>query len=477
MSFPFGNLFKSEDSTSAHGFDPQGRRILGQTFEGEIILAPKGHSLLLSAAGGGKSTCGAMPWLYSYLSSANRPAILVFDSKDGELAAQSAPMIADIGIPVAIIDDMGVFGEHNPYRVSINPLGGVVSTYQNSRPDLVFATENANNALIADPPDDAKNQYFRDWPRSILEFIQRVLLKRKPLLTTPGSVWELLSNPEMLDKMAEIEAVEGDGDLQALAKDILDMRDHEHWPQHRAAALKALRIFAAGSRLYTAGRNADTTHAQLIKDRAVIFLVGPQAYMNRLGAYYALNILGFTEALYAGAGPLAMIGDEFSNAPLKSLVESLTTLRAYGGEFHMIAQSRSEIERRFGKLETQTIEENSIVKQWMGASSFEEAERISKAMGEERVISSNLGTNNESMRLQSTYQTGKDRVFTPSMLMAMPRDEQLIHIKGIGFIHARKIAMNRIAPYCHLIGDNPLEGRKLPADPIITLQTVSQNRR
>ena len=49
----------------------------------------------------------------------------------------------------------------------------------------------------------------------------------------------------------------------------------------------------------------------------------------------------------------------------------------------MIAQSRSEIQRKYGEKETATIEENAVVKQWFGFSSFEEAERISKAMAVE----------------------------------------------------------------------------------------------
>ena len=49
--------------------DPKGRRLLGLTDDGRPIWAPKGHSLLLAANGGGKTTSGVMPWLFSLLSS------------------------------------------------------------------------------------------------------------------------------------------------------------------------------------------------------------------------------------------------------------------------------------------------------------------------------------------------------------------------------------------------------------------------
>ncbi|NDW06480.1 type IV secretory system conjugative DNA transfer family protein [Jiella pacifica] len=471
MSWPFRKSKPGPVPATAKAvIDPQGRRLLGTTFAGEPIWAPKGHSLLLSANGGGKTTCGAMVWFYSLLSSRKRPAILVFDSKNGEVAAQAAPMIAEMGIPVAIIDDMGVLGADNPYRVSLNPFGGVISSYENNPGDLVFATENANQALIPDPPNDARNQYFRDQPKTINEFCTLALLKRSTRLATPGGIWGLISNPEMLLKVAAVEAEEGEDMLQALALDVLGMADHEHWEQHRSAALKALRVFAAGSRLHRAGLDTGTTHADLIRQPAVIFLVGPQAFMNRLGNYYALHILSFCEALYGGAGPLTMIADEFTNAPLKPLVESLTTLRAFGAEFHGIAQSRSEIERRFGRLETQTIEENAIIKQWFGFSSFDEAARVSKAMGEEIVVSSNLSAGHEDVRLQSTFQTSKAPVMTGAELMAMPRGHFLYHAKGLGFGTGLMTGMQNIDPFCHMIRPNDLEGGRLTPDPKFTFR-------
>ncbi|WP_299870535.1 TraM recognition domain-containing protein [uncultured Hoeflea sp.] len=458
-------------------YDPNGERLIGYTFDGEPIWAPRGHSLLLSPNGGGKSTCGAMPWLYSYLSTraANRPAVLCLDSKNGEMADQAAPMIAEMGIPVAVIDDTSALvrgkwaGKSNPHRVGINPLSGIVETHRHQSDDVLFAASNALQALIPDPANDARNQYFRDQPKALMEFVIHALLKRNPALATPGGVWELISNPELLMQIARVEADEGDAMLAALARDVIGILEHEQGEQHRSAALKALKLFSAGSRLHGVGVNATVSHADLIRKRAVIFLVGRQALVNRLGPYYALHILAFTQALYEGAGPLAIIGDEFTNAPLKPLVESLTTLRAFGGEFHGIAQSRSEIERKFGKQETLTIEENAIVKQWFGFSSFEEAERVSKAMGEEAMISSNLGANEHAMRLQASWQSGKQRVMSPAELMAMPSHEALTHIKGFGFIHHLKAGMQTIDPYCHLIGENTLEGGILKPDPMITL--------
>jgi len=449
------------------------RRVIGMGFDGKPIYAPKhAHSLLLSAAGGGKTTCGAVPWLQSMIADYSR-AIIIADSKEGEIAAQCADMCAKYGRKVAIIDDFNVLGEDNSHMISINRFGGVIRSFAKDNGELIFSTENACHALIEEPPRDQRNAYWRDEPRTIIEFVLNTLLARNPRLATPGGVWSLISKPDILIAAATIETDEGDEALAALALHVLGMqKNEEHFPQHRATALKSLRIYGAGSALNLAGVDATHTHEQLIREHYVVFIVGPVRHIERLGADYALQLQSFMEVVLGGnCGPVSFILDEFTNAPLKALISQLTTMRGYGGTCHMIAQSRSEIQRKYGDKETATIEENAVIKQWFGFSSFEEAERVSRAMGETRNVSSNLGTNSDKLDFSSNFSTGKERLFTADELMRLPPDEQIIHVKDVGFIHARKIKQNEIAPFCHDLGDNPLEGSRLPPEPKITLPT------
>ncbi|MCV2890132.1 type IV secretory system conjugative DNA transfer family protein [Ruegeria sp. XHP0148] len=115
------------------------------------------------------------------------------------------------------------------------------------------------------------------------------------------------------------------------------------------------------------------------------------------------------------------------------------------------------------------MEENALVKQWFGFSSFDEAERVSKAMGETQHVTGTLGLNSSGEDFSSNYQTGRERLFIADELMRLPADEQIIHVKDVGFIHARKIRQIEIAPYCFELGDNPLEGARLEPDPKVEL--------
>ncbi len=454
------------------------RRVIGMSFDGKPIYAPKhAHSLLLAAAGGGKTTCGAVPWLQSLIADHAR-AIVIADSKEGEIAAQCAAMCIKFGRKVAIVDDFGVLGFDNPHRISLNRFGAVIAAYANENGELIFSTENATQALIEEPPRDQRNAYWRDEPRTLIEFAICTLLVRNTKLATPGGVWSLLSDPEMLVAMAKIEAEEGDEALAALALHVVGMsRNEEHFPQHRAAALKAIRIYGAGSALHLAGTEATHTHERLIGGKYIIFLAGPIRHMERLGADYALQLQSFMEVVLSGkAPPVGFIIDEFTNAPLRALVSQLTTMRGYGGACHLIAQSRSEIERKYGEKETLTIDENAVIKQWFGFSSIKEAEHVSRAMGESLTVSRSIGVNSDRDAFSGNINVSKERLFTPDELMRLPRDEQIIHVKDVGWIHARKIAQNQIAPTCFDLEPNPLEGGVLPPDPKITLDPTPTNR-
>ena len=449
-----------------------GKRLLGQTFDGKPIFAPKhSHSLLLAAAGSGKTTCGAMPWLFSLISETDH-AIVVNDCKEGEISAQVASLAHKYGRKVAIIDDFNVLGKH-PLKTSLNPMGGVASALNNDNGDFIFSVDSMCRALIQEPKDgDKRNEFFRSEPRTIIEYAVTSLLNRSPDLAIPGGVWSFITQRDTLIKAAELDFDEGDENLRSLASHVLGMRDSkEHFAQHIAETRKALRIYSSSSAaLHKSGVDSKFTHEQLLREKYIVFIVGPIRHMERLGAHYALHLQSFVEAQLCGERlPCSFVLDEFTNAPLKSLISQLTTMRGFGGSAHMIAQSRSEIERKYGEKESQTITENAVVQQWFGLSSEKESELLSKLMGERITVSSSLNTKSEQLGFSNGLTTGKERLYTPERLLSLPNDEQIIFIKDIGFIHCKKVAQNQLAPYCYDVEDNPLEGDRLPPDPLFTL--------
>jgi type IV secretion system protein VirD4 len=243
----------------------------------------------------------------------------------------------------------------------------------------------------------------------------------------------------------------------------------EHDAQHHRASLTSLKIFGSGP-LAEAGRWSDLTHADAIRDGWVICLVNPVRYADRLGPFYALHTGAFLHTQLSGnAGRACFVLDEFCNAPLREAVQKITVFRAFGLKAVYITQSRQDIVRKYGEKETAILEENASVKQWLKFSNFEEAERVSKAMGEKLHVSRGLGLNSDQPGFSGNLGIGRERLFSAHELLNLPDDEQVIHVAGLGFLHARKVKQNQIAPYCFDLADNPLEGGRLPPDPKVFL--------
>lgn len=291
------------------------------------------------------------------------------------------------------------------------------------------------------------------------------------MLLTPGTLQALLADPELWRAALTITAEEGDAVSRAMARQAQAMREDnpEHYSQHMRAALNALKIFAEGP-LHSAGREADLTHEELIRDGWIVCFVNPIRHVDRLGSYFAQHFTALMDAQLTGrAGRADYILDEFCNAPLKIALKRLTVFRAFGARAHLLAQSRLDAVRQYGEKETAVLEENCTVKQWLKFSNFEEAERVSRAMGEQQTLSAGMGLNSGQLDYSMNIGTGRDRLFSAEALMRLPDDEQIIQLAGLGFIHCRKPRQNQIAPTCFDLADNPLEGGRLPPDPKITL--------
>ena len=72
--------------------------------------------------------------------------------------------------------------------------------------------------------------------------------------------------------------------------------------------------------------------------------------------------------------------------------------------------------------------------------------------------------------LGRNYSTGKERLFTADELMRLPADQQIIHVKDVGFIHLPQVRRMQIAPFtAYELAPNPLEGRPLEPRPKVTL--------
>ena len=449
------------------------RRVVG-LLNGKPLFEPHnaGSSITFAGSGGGKTTCVAVPTIQVMLADHSR-AIFINDVKDGEIASQIANVCIKYGRKFGVVDEFNVLGKDYPHRISVNPLSGAVSTMERNDQELMFVNEGFAHALISEPKDDSKNFYWRETPRSFLEFAIRALLSRSATLATPGGVSSLISEPHVWKTALELEAEDSSSSMNSTAKQLLEMGEQnpEHYSQHLQAALTATKIFSSGP-LHHAGADAELTHEDLLRDKWIVCFVNPARYADRLGSYFALHFLSLLEAQLTGKfGKAEYVLDEYCNAPLKSLVQKITIFRSYGARAHFITQSKSDSINQYGEKETQTLIDNCSIVQYLKFSSFDEAETVSKAIGESINISENLNFNSDKTELSGGFGMTKDRLLSANDLMSLPPEKQIVFISGIGWILCDKIRQSNISPTCHHLTWNPQEQGILKPDPKVELPT------
>lgn len=458
--------------------DP-GHAILGMTFDDRPIQEPDTTSnrLVLGATGSWKTTAVTIPAIMAALS--DETAVVISDIKDGEISAQIGDMVIKHGRPFGAVDDFQTRGGDYAHRIDLNPFGGVLSTFKNSPKEMLFPLQNVAKSFVPDAASDGKpnkDQYWAESPQELIEQGLRQLLESAHQLATPGGLWAFMSDPDTWLSAAEISAEEGSPALRARARQMLELREFnpDHYNHHMRAALSSMRVYEEGGFLHEAGRNEQQSHLEILQKNSFICLVNPVRHSARLGHHFALHNLSFRDAqLTRQSGKTLYILDEFSNGPNRPMLEWITYNRIYQARSIYIAQSRADIQNKYGKHETAILEENCLTKQWLSFSNFEEADRVSSAMGEIENVSHSVSVNSDKLDYSASIQTGRERLFSAEALMRLPSDEQILHISGIGFLHAKKIRQNEIAPYCYELAPNPLEGGILPPNPKVTLPTRS----
>lgn len=336
---------------------------------------------------------------------------------------------------------------------------------------LNFAIETVTLAHIPEVDDGGRNRPFREYPRRDLYLGTAYFAEFQPRLLTPGCVTDLISDPDTWRNARETTAEEGSPALSARARASLQLEDlnPEEYARHYGAAVSAMSPYEAGSPLNLAGADADITHEELSRDGWILSVVLPQVHAKRAGVHMALHQQSFLAAQYSGqGGRLHCIVDEMTNSPQREAVEAVTIQRSSGTSTDYVAQTYADIEKQYGKREAATLADNCAVIQYLSFSD-EDAQRVSKLMGEEISIQRSISINPERLQVTGSLSTGKQPVMSPDELKNLDPAYQVVWIRGYGYLVCRKLFQNQISPTCHWLDPNPQEGGILPPDPKVEL--------
>lgn len=445
----------------------EGQKVLG-ALDGHLIYEPPqaSHSIVVSANGGGKSTCMALPTIMSIahqIKNGARMSCEVIDPKNGELAHQAAPMLDELGIDYAILDDWDQFRDH-PRTVAMNPLGGLTHAHQADPRSFGDVLDRVAHTVCPSVKEDGRNEYFYRSPRERLNIALRFFLEQKRQVY-PGLVWAAMSSPEDWSTLLELSVTSNDAALRAEASKVLEYvaKRQEHEPSHVGAALAALSPFAAGRWLHEVGSGREgkplLEHHDVMRRPMILFITARYDAVHSSAAYFGLHLQATLQAqMREPAWPVHYIAEEAANAPLREIAEKMQVLRGKGARIHIITQSRAALEAAYGERETRQIFNEAVIKQYLMVTDAEEAEKLSRAIGDQVIIRPNKNLNDDNLSTQSGYAITRERLITPEAILSIPRSEQIIHIGGLGWLRCQKVHCSELGPY--RLGRNPVENKE-----------------
>ena len=356
-------------------------------------------------------------------------------------------------------------------KTCANPFAQFLHAFMQRDPRASMMAREIAMVINPEPADDPKGRFWRDGEREYITCGLLALAEFTPEDCTPPGVCRLLSSVSMLDDALTASA-QARGALGDLATRIISRRksNPEHAEDFLNTARRRVEIYEEGGLLKDVGEGDDFDHASIKNGNMAVFIVGSQEGGDVLAPNTMLHLTAFLQATKTKpAAPVRFIVDEATNSPVQSLVEEFTKLRAYGGRIQFIAQAESEIRKKFGDKSAETVETQCGVKQIMGVSKHEDAERLSKALGMGPGVAETLNAADKDGRHTKGMADQGRLLMTASEIRELSRDEQIILVDGLPPIRAKKLAQNEIGPWGANLAANPLEGGALPYEPKIEI--------
>lgn len=448
-----------DDCARAGLLDPRGL-YLGLLDGQPLFYSGKAHLVSVAPARQGKGTNVVFSNLLHFQGS-----VFATDLK-GELAAVTAAHRAErLGQEVYILNPWGLHGlpQHR-----CNPLQPLIEAAND--PALVRGVADEAKAIalqLLPEPEDARNRYFREGARTILRAVMLHLATRgMPEQCTLPEMWRVLSSTSRIEafvrRMVESDALFGMvADLgQDLANQIED--NPEQFADFRQGAVQAVDIFDPVGYLGEAVSGADADFRALKEGKASIYLVIPQDRIATHGTWLGLVTRQAITAVARSSGKTEVLFllDEFANmGRLSGLAESLTALPGLGVRVWAFVQELSELVRLYGPHTARTVLSQAEVKQFFAVQDDQLARTLSAALGQRTVKTRNfnLGRFDDDEIGESLSETGRP-LMTADEIRLMGADEQLLLIKALPPIRAKRLPFWFVSPWASWAAPNPVEG-------------------
>lgn len=447
-STAFGSAAWASDSMfKAAGMLADKGLILGRTFKGVLLRLPHYcHVLLVGGSGSGKGVSVVLTNLLTY----RRGSIVCFDPK-GDLHETAGFRRAAMGQRIRRL------APFDGGQDKFNPL----STISADSPVLVDSARALAESLVVRLGTETDPHWNEKAVQVISALLVLVLLLLKDEERNLNSVQEIASDPNLVKaaakKLREIGGIPGRLGNQLLA--LFDKEGGELTKEGAGILSTVSRhlTFLDSEPVSRAVANSSFDPLELLKPGTTLFIQIPPAQLEAQRSLLRCWISTLIRVIGANGNErdseVLMLLDEASalGNSLPAIEEALVRGRSASLRMLLAYQSNSQVEAAFKEKRT-LLYDNCSVHIYLGAaSSYEQAERISKSLGEWTQVVESYGSNesrswqeaqpgrqNSYGNSQNYSQHGR-ALLRPEEVMTLNNDNLICFVRGMAPILARRV--------------------------------------
>lgn len=384
----------TKQALTAHGDIVFGRTISRKFGEMVWLCNDEKHTIIIGSTGSGKTRRVLLPTIYTIASSVHKDSLIITDTK-GEIYLYTKEFLEEKGYQIVYYDfRQPAISDYWNIMQAVNDFLKVMD-----KPAAEQAAADVATILVEQStPKDRTSEPF--WTESAIAVISSLILliatEAPEAMKTMRSVFDVLG-------VLGAEMPRGKSSYIPLNNlmDVLPV-DHPAAISYRparlapavtrgsmfASALTNLRLFA-NSNVAEITSKSTMPLADITAKPTAVFIVTPEessAYNALASIYTAQVFIALTRKAIENGGRLErrvhFVLDEFGNFPaIPDFCTKLTTGRSRGIKFHLALQGFDQLEKRYGKLDSNTIRANCDNLIYLRTAHYDTAKSISDRIG------------------------------------------------------------------------------------------------
>ncbi len=322
------------------------------------------------------------------------------------------------------------------------------------------------------PAPDAMNVFFSANGRRAAQAIGSELIINEPEIATHAEIFKIASDPprakELMRKGAMRKFSEHDlfaNDSTRACKAVLSAcegKNQHHFADFLSYVSNPLVAFDESGYLGQSGRHAVERLSDIRKGSKpeVIVCSIPLSHLSDMRIPISLfaNAIFTAIKMHPHGRAVHAILDEFTALNLPNFHKEIITLRGLGCTSEVYVQSKHALADATSDKAEATIFDQSDIVTYSAITDYKVASEISSMIGStsKKGFSANVG--DRFSELSFGVQDVDVPLITPQALMALPKDMQLIFVRGMRPIKAKKLPYWDLKGFREFTSDNPLEG-------------------